>query len=70
MKLAWIAGLFALSAVAVAQAEVTPTPPLQDHRLLTTLAHAVQPADLKLILTKLVSFGTRHTLSTTTSPPL
>lgn len=68
MTRAWMAGLVALGAVAMAQAQVTPTPPLRDHRLLATLAHAVKPADLKLVLTKLVSFGTRHTLSTTTSP--
>ncbi|MDE2463756.1 MAG: M28 family peptidase [Alphaproteobacteria bacterium] len=68
MKLAWMAGLVALSAVTAAQAQMNPTPPLKDHRLLATLAHSVQPDDLKAIMTKLVSFGTRHTLSTTTSP--
>lgn len=37
------------------------------HSLLKTLAAEVSPASLKAIDTKLVSFGTRHTLSDTTS---
>ncbi len=55
---------FLLSASALA---VGPQPPLQEQPVLHDIADAVSPAELQATITKLVGFGTRHTLSDTKS---
>ena len=45
----------------------TPQPPLQEQPVLHDIADAVSPAELQGTITKLVGFGTRHTLSDTKS---
>ena len=62
----------ALSAGAAIAAPVAPPaneppPPADVHPELRAIAQAVRPAELKDTLTTLVGFGTRHTLSETTS---
>ena len=45
----------------------TPEPTPVVHETLTAIAAMVDPADLRATITRLVAFGTRHTLSDTTS---
>ena len=60
---------FALTAAAAIAAPVSKgTPPPADfHPDLRAIAQQISPAELQATLTKLVSFGTRHTLSETAS---
>ncbi|MEC4593281.1 MULTISPECIES: M20/M25/M40 family metallo-hydrolase [Nitrospirillum] len=49
-------------------AEASAVGPVDDHPVLRDIAAQVDPAQLHATIEKLVSFGTRHTLSDTTSP--
>ncbi|WP_199902627.1 M20/M25/M40 family metallo-hydrolase [Azospirillum sp. B4] len=48
--------------------EASAVGPVDDHPVLREIAAQVDPAQLHATIEKLVSFGTRHTLSDTTSP--
>jgi hypothetical protein len=63
-RLLLILSSFLLSASTLA---ATPQPPLQEQPALHDIADAVSPVELQATITKLVSFGTRHTLSDTKS---
>ena len=61
--------LIALGAIALGQtAPVIATAAETPHPELVAIAHAVQPDALRATITRLVGFGTRHTLSDTASP--
>ncbi len=60
-----------LTALVLAASPAVPTPPVVDAPIqpeLVAIARAIRPEEQKAVLTRLVAFGTRHTLSDTTSP--
>jgi Zn-dependent M28 family amino/carboxypeptidase len=64
LRLSILAAVIALTAAASANAQPLPT----DHPLLHRLAAKVSPQRQHAVIARLVGFGTRHTLSDTTSP--
>ncbi len=60
-----------LTALVLAASPAVPTPPVVDAPIqpeLVAIARAIRAEEQKAVLTRLVAFGTRHTLSDTTSP--